>query len=61
MAIGLSNVNGRKAKRVSTTPSKNSMAVEEQRAVAAEPAEMKSNGTLQYILNRWIPVRVEVR
>jgi polar amino acid transport system substrate-binding protein len=22
---------------------------------------MKSNGTLQYILNRWIPVRVEVR
>ena len=22
---------------------------------------MKANGTLQYILNRWIPVRVEVR
>ena len=24
-------------------------------------AVMKANGTLQYILNRWIPVRVEVR
>ena len=23
-------------------------------------AVMKANGTLQYILNRWIPVRVEV-
>ena len=22
---------------------------------------MKANGTLNYILNRWIPVRVEVR
>ena len=22
---------------------------------------MKSNGTLQYILNRWIPVKIEVR
>jgi polar amino acid transport system substrate-binding protein len=37
----------------------------EDAALAAELnqalALMKSNGTLQYILNRWIPVKIEVR
>jgi polar amino acid transport system substrate-binding protein len=33
------------------------LAIELNRALSV----MKSNGTLQYILNRWIPVRVEVR
>ncbi len=38
-------------------PADEALAIELNRALAV----MKSNGTLQYILNRWIPVRVEVR
>jgi polar amino acid transport system substrate-binding protein len=38
-------------------PSEPELAGELNRALAM----MKANGTLQYILNRWIPVRVEVR
>lgn len=38
-------------------PGDTELALELNRALA----EMKANGTLQYILNRWIPVRVEVR
>lgn len=38
-------------------PSEPELAAELNRALAM----MKANGTLQYILNRWIPVRVEVR
>jgi len=37
-------------------PGDTALALELNRALAI----MKSNGTLQYILNRWIPVRVEV-
>ncbi len=38
-------------------PEDTALAAELNRALSV----MKSNGTLQYILNRWIPVRVEVR
>ena len=38
-------------------PGDEALAIELNRALAV----MKSNGTLQYILNRWIPVRIEVR
>ena len=38
-------------------PGEDVLAGEPNRALAV----MKANGTLQYILNRWIPVRVEVR
>jgi polar amino acid transport system substrate-binding protein len=38
-------------------PGDSDLAVDLNRALAV----MKSNGTLQYILNRWIPVKIEVR
>jgi ABC-type amino acid transport substrate-binding protein len=38
-------------------PADSELALELNRALGT----MKSNGTLQYILNRWIPVRIEVR
>ena len=38
-------------------PGDQALAIDLNRALSV----MKSNGTLQYILNRWIPVRVEVR
>ena len=38
-------------------PTDQALAIDLNRALSV----MKTNGTLQYILNRWIPVRVEVR